>query len=97
MSELLDVPAKDNGRDWHVVVTLSPGRGHSPHYSYHGAIYCLDQAQLTFERFDVPRERRLALAEAIRDSWKRTGSDFRAYDLVHQLWDEARAGKYPER
>ena len=97
MSELLDVPDKDSTVDWRLVVTLSPGTGHSSHYAYHGAIADLNTARAVFECYDVPRERRLALAKAITDSWKRTGSDSEASRLITGLLEEAIDGKYPEK
>jgi len=97
MSELLNVPDENTTPNWHPVVTLSPGRGHSPHYLFHGAIADLNTAQKIFELYDVPRDRRLALAQAVRDSWKRTGRDSEAGELITQLFDEALHGKYPEK
>jgi hypothetical protein len=97
MSELLDVPDKDSTADWHPVVTLSPGTGHSPHYAYHGAIADLNTARAVFQRYDVPREHRLALAKAVTDSWKRTGSDSEASQLITGLFEATIDGKYSEK
>jgi len=97
MSELLNGPVENASPNWHLVVTLSPGARHSPHYAFHGAIADLNTAQMVFERYDVPRERRLALAEAIRDSWKQTSSDFEAGRLITELFEDAIEGEYSEK
>ena len=97
MSKLLNDPDENSRPNWQLVVTLSPGTRHSPHYFFHGAIADLDTAQKVFELYDVPGDRQLALAKAVRDSWNRTGSDFEARELITQLFDEALDGKYPEK
>ena len=97
MSELLNGPVENASPNWHLVVTLSPGARHSPHYAFHGAIADLNTGQKIFELYDVPRDRRLALARAVRDSWNRTGHDSEAHGLIIQLFDDALDGKYPEK
>ena len=94
MSEVLEVPDKEDGRDWHLVVTLSPGTRHSPHYRYHGARHHVATAERLFREYDVPRDRKHRLAEAIRQSWKETHGDRESRQLVHTLCEEAAVGKY---
>lgn len=93
MSKALNVRDKESSRDWHLVVTLSPGTGHSPHYAYHSATGCLNLAESLFQEYDVPHKRKTALAEAIRDSWKRTGGDDEAGELVTDFWEEVSGEK----
>lgn len=94
MSEQLDVPEKEAHRDWHLVVTLSPGTSNSPHYIYHGAIYQLHMAEKSFEALGTPDSKKRQVAEAIRDSWKKTRSDSAAGDILNALlWEDASSGK----
>jgi hypothetical protein len=97
MSELLSEADENSTANWNLVVTLSPGTHHSPHYLFHGAIGELDTAQKVFEIYDIPRERRFLLAKAVRDSWNRTGRYGEAGELISQLFEEALGGKYPEK
>ena len=97
MSAILDAPDKEKGREWHPVVTLSPGACHSPHYRYHGAISHLTWAEEIFQMYEVPTQRKRRLAEAMRALWKATHSDREAGQLVLTFCEEAVADQYPKR
>lgn len=97
MSQLLNKTDENIAPNWHLVAAWSPGTRHSPHFAFHGAIADLDTAEKIFQLYNIPRERQIALAKAVRDSWNRTGNDAEAHGLITQLFDEALVGKYPER
>jgi len=88
MSEVLDAPQEEHARKWRPVETLSPGRHHSPHYRYHGAIHDLRTAEMGFELYGVPPERKRELAEAMRDSWNQTGNYREAGRLLQAFLEE---------
>ena len=94
MSDALGTPAGEEKRDWQPVATLSPGTRHSPPYVYHRAIYDLDVAWGIIGMYQVPQERKLQLAKAVTDSWRQTGRDSGAAQLVGEFAREAFAGKH---
>lgn len=61
--------------EWRHAVTLSPGLGHSPHYTYHSAIAQIRQLELAWSLAEFTPAARRASARRILQLWQRAGGD----------------------
>jgi len=64
--------------DWRLVVTLSPGTHHSPHYIFHSALSDLRNAEQMFSVAEANAAVRSALAANVTWLWKHFDDDFEA-------------------
>ena len=84
---------KQEEREWHRVVTLSPNRRNSPHYSFHGALSDLRSTGQFLDYMDADEETRTQIALGIRKRWKEAGRDDTAGRYLQDIWNALLDGK----
>ncbi|MFA6288595.1 MAG: hypothetical protein WC661_14520 [Opitutaceae bacterium] len=65
----------DSEADWRLVVTLSPGTHHSPHYRFHSALYDIQKTESLLEIVDASPAIRTQLAKNALWLWQQFQSD----------------------
>ncbi|MEY4488759.1 MAG: hypothetical protein RIQ79_1267 [Verrucomicrobiota bacterium] len=83
------VPSSANDAAWQLVVTLSPGTGHSPHYVFHGALYDLQNMQHLLLLVPADPAVRRTLASSILWLWQAFNNDSEAEAYISDVSNAA--------
>ena len=87
----------DREPEWHRVLTLSPGVGHSPHYRYHSAIAQINELALFWRLWNFTPEARHATATNLLQAWHQSEDDFGAARYLAELRDITDRVEYEQR
>jgi hypothetical protein len=79
--------------DWHPVTTLSPGQHHSPHHSFHGAIFQTHMLESCWETGKMDQAARREMARHVLHLWRDSGNYHRAGDYIEEVWEKAGEAK----
>jgi hypothetical protein len=72
-----------------VVVTLSPGLRHSPHYAFHGAIHQIRELEFCWQSGKMTPAARKETARNVLRLWQQNLNYMRATDYIQAVWERA--------
>jgi hypothetical protein len=70
---------------WERVNTFSPGRGHSPHYRFHGALWTIELCEIAEKSAPFAPNAREFVANEILRRWQQDEADFEANRYAERL------------
>jgi hypothetical protein len=79
------VPSSTVNPGWHLVATLSPGTGHSPHYVFHGALGDLQSIEQLVTLVPAEKDAQRSLASSILWLWQAFDDDSEAGSYISDV------------
>jgi hypothetical protein len=74
----------EDAEAWHLVNTFSPGDRHSPHYSFHGALFQAGEFGTLQQVYGLDKADAAKLAREVLARWQTSGSDFAGGSLLEE-------------